>query len=194
MDELLYSSSSDDAYTSSSYESSSEEDGIPEEISAKLFAPIPGENMIQIQSESGNQMVHPQAWLKEKYGKKKKQKYKDDAPFFAMYGKPLETPEDIQRYREERIKNFPSKANLERKQKEKEEIEKKGGIVKKEKSRGQFVAKKRERNPNLLITLLEREIQHENDVLLQCVRHIIKNKFYTDSHTERVQKKLKVYE
>jgi hypothetical protein len=49
--------------------------------------------------------------------------------FHMLYKKPLETEEDIRQYREERRRNYPTKANLERKEKEIEERLKKGEVI-----------------------------------------------------------------
>lgn len=144
--------------------------------------------------EKEDKKVHPQAWLREKYSKEfKKPKNPIDLleiPFYQMYNKPLETPEDIERYRQERIKNFPTKKNIEKKEKEKEEREKKGLL---EMSK-QIDKKKRKKSENLLNSLLEKDIKKENSCILQCLRYIVQNKFFTNEHSQRVAKKLKEIE
>lgn len=152
------------------------------------------EKVPETNNQGNETKVHPQAWLREKFGKdyQKPKEPKDiqDIPFYQMYKKPLETPEDIERYRQERIKNFPTKKNIERKEKEKDEREKQGLLD----MTKQIEKKKRKKSENLLNALLEKDIKKENSCILQCLRYIVKNKFFTDQHSQKVEKKLKELE
>ncbi|KAL0487806.1 hypothetical protein AKO1_008704, partial [Acrasis kona] len=49
--------------------------------------------------------------------------------FHMLYKKPLETEEDIKRYREERRKNYPTKSNVEKREKDIEERLQKGEVI-----------------------------------------------------------------
>jgi len=122
-----------------------------------------------------------------------KKNYKN--PIFSMlYKKPMETPEDIQKYREERRKHYPTKQNVIEKEKELAERRKKGEIIigasEKVKSllkimgiekdkRGDSNEQDEEKKATPLINnLLTQEINQDKCILLQVFRHVIYERFY----------------
>eukprot|EP01080_Neovahlkampfia_damariscottae_P004389 gene4389-7764_t len=145
-----------------------------------------GEN--ETKDEKQSTVVHPQAWLREKYAKsERREKPKDEILFYKLYAKPLETPEDIKRYREERMKNYPTKKNIEKKKElEAKKVERGDLPSKVEKSN------KGKKKKNLLNQLIEKEMNREKDCILQSLRFIVKNDFYCENLlSERVKKRLK---
>jgi hypothetical protein len=137
------------------------------------------------QIEKVEEVNHPQAWLREKYGKsEKKKKDVEDILFYKLYSKPLETPEDVKRYREERLRNYPTKKN----------IEKKLELESKKKERGELVPKvekfKGRKKKNLLNQLIESEMNREKNCILQSLRFIVQNEFYCQHLSTRVKKRL----
>ncbi|KAF0978692.1 hypothetical protein FDP41_002512 [Naegleria fowleri] len=137
-----------------------------------------------------------------------KKNYKN--PIFSMlYKKPMETPEDIEKYREERRKNYPTRQNVIEKEKELSERRKKGEIIigasEKVKSLLKVMGiekdKKEESNQDdsnakaaqsLIRNLLTQEISQDKIILLQCFRHIIHERFYCsdDELSEEVKSKI----
>ncbi|KAL9658307.1 hypothetical protein ABK040_015627 [Willaertia magna] len=142
-----------------------------------------------------------------KYLRDYKKNYKN--PIFSMlYKKPLETPEDIQKYREERKRNYPTKDNIIKKEIELAERRKKGEIImgasdkikslmnlmgiEKRKNEEENNEEDIKNNKTFIYNLLNNEMEKDKIILLQCFRHIIYNNFYCnkDELTDEVKNKL----
>ena len=91
----------------------------------------------------------------------------------------LDTPEAIAKWREQRRRNFPTAANIERKKVE----------AQKRKSRGELETKPEPRprlkkpsvaSAGLLRKMLQGEIRKEHTLVLQCLRFISEESFFQD--------------
>ncbi|EFC48153.1 predicted protein [Naegleria gruberi] len=124
-----------------------------------------------------------------------KKNYKN--PIFSMlYKKPMETPEDIEKYREERRKNFPTKKHIIEKEKVLAERRQKGEIIvgasekvksllkvmgiEKDKRDDNDEEGEEMRSKSLIKNLLTQEISQDKMILLQCFRHIIFENFFCE--------------
>ena len=92
------------------------------------------------------------------------------------------------RYREERIKNYPTKKNIEKKKELEAKKAERGDLIPKIEKQNKGKKKK-----NLLNQLIDKEINREKDCILQSLRYIIKNNFYCENNflSERVKNRLK---
>lgn len=118
--------------------------------------------------------------------------------FRFLHPQSLDTPEEIARYIEERKKRFPTRRNVELKRKEEQERRKRGEIVVRD-SRARLIMSVmnqqrhhhhhhhqqqqqlsvRRKHRNLLRGLLEGQIKRERVVMLQLVRHLVNERFYS---------------
>jgi hypothetical protein len=101
----------------------------------------------------------------------------------------LQTPEEIEQWRAERRKNYPSKANVERKDNEHAAKQARGELVERKPRFAKPSARKAARpsgaaRPTLLRKLLETQIKKEYSAVFQCLRYLCSHNFLQDDPPE----------